>query len=108
MLALAQRTWPPTSRYRVSRSPRWRASDDDRVCLVAAEYGVPQTYREYEQLLAAPEIDAVSVCLPNALHAPVAIAALRAGKHVLVEKPLARNPVEAQRWSKPPRKAGAC
>ncbi len=69
--------------------------DDDRVRRVAAEYGVPQTYREYEQLLAAPGIDAVSVCLPNALHAPVSIAALRAGKHVLVEKPLARNQAEA-------------
>src|SRR5262245_39072520 len=69
--------------------------DDDRVRRVAAEYKVPQTYREYEQLLAAPGIDAVSVCLPNALHAPVSIAALRAGKHVLVEKPLSRNLSEA-------------
>ena len=78
--------------------------DDDRVRQVAAEYSVPQTYREYEQLLAAPGIDAVSVCLPNLLHAPVSIAALQAGKHVLVEKPLARNVDEslamigAARW----------
>ena len=70
--------------------------DDDRVRRVAAEYHVPQTYREYEHLLAAPDIDAVSVCLPNVLHAPVSIAALRAGKHVLVEKPLARNAEEAR------------
>jgi predicted dehydrogenase len=70
--------------------------DDDRVRRVAAEYGVPQTYREYEHLLAAPEIDAVSICLPNALHTPVSIAALQAGKHVLVEKPLARNAAEAR------------
>jgi predicted dehydrogenase len=70
--------------------------DDDRVRRVAAEYSVPQTYREYEHMLAAPGIDAVSVCLPNALHAPVSIAALQAGKHVLVEKPLARNVEEAQ------------
>ncbi len=69
--------------------------DDDRVRRVAAEYQVPQTYREYEQLLAAPGIDAVSICLPNALHEPVSIAALGAGKHVLVEKPLARNSAEA-------------
>src|ERR1041384_6702132 len=61
--------------------------DDDRVRRVAAEYHVPRTYREYEQLLAAPDIDAVSVCLPNILHMPVSIAALRAGKHVLVAKP---------------------
>jgi predicted dehydrogenase len=70
--------------------------DDDRVRRVAAEYHVPQTYHEYADLLAAPDIDAVSVCLPNILHAPVSIAALRAGKHVLVEKPLARSPEEAR------------
>ena len=70
--------------------------DDDRVRRVAAEYNVPQTYREYEHLLASPNIDAVSICLPNILHAPVALAALEAGKHVLVEKPLARNPSESQ------------
>jgi predicted dehydrogenase len=69
--------------------------DDERVRRVADEYGVPQTYREYEQMLAAPGIEAVSICLPNALHAPVSIAALRAGKHVLVEKPLARNQAES-------------
>jgi predicted dehydrogenase len=70
--------------------------DDDRVRRVAAEYHVPRTYREYEHMLAAPDVDAVSVCLPNALHTPVSIAALQAGKHVLVEKPLARNAAEAQ------------
>ncbi|HEU5103812.1 MAG TPA: Gfo/Idh/MocA family oxidoreductase, partial [Roseiflexaceae bacterium] len=70
--------------------------DDDRVRRVAAEYNVPRSYREYEQLLAAPDIDAISVCLPNALHAPVSIAALQAGKHVLVEKPLARTPDEGR------------
>src|SRR4051794_8338530 len=51
--------------------------DDDRVRRVAAEYNVPRSYREYEQLLAAPDIDAVSICLPNALHATVSIAALQ-------------------------------
>src|SRR5690349_3817237 len=70
--------------------------DDDRVRTVAAEYKVPRTYREYEQLLAAPDVDAVSICLPNVLHAPVSIAALQAGKHVLVEKPLARTPAEGR------------
>jgi predicted dehydrogenase len=70
--------------------------DDERVRRVAAEYNVPQTYREYEHLLAAANVHAVSVCLPNALHTPVSIAALEAGKHVLVEKPLARNAAEAQ------------
>ncbi|HEU4323233.1 MAG TPA: Gfo/Idh/MocA family oxidoreductase [Roseiflexaceae bacterium] len=70
--------------------------DDDRVRRVAAEYKVPRTYREYEDLLAATDIDAVSICLPNMLHAPVTLAALQAGKHVLVEKPLARNAEEGR------------
>lgn len=70
--------------------------DDDRVRSVAAEFKVPTTYRHYEELLANPAIDAVSVCLPNFLHAPVAIAALEAGKHVLVEKPLARTTAEGE------------
>lgn len=70
--------------------------DDDRVRRVAAEYNVPQTFREFGDLLAAPHIDAVSICVPNALHAPVTIAALEAGKHVLVEKPLARTSDEGR------------
>lgn len=70
--------------------------DDERVRRVAAEYHVAQTFREYADLLAAPEIDAVSVCLPNALHKPVTLAALAAGKHVLVEKPLARSADEGR------------
>lgn len=71
--------------------------DDDRVRKVAAEYHVPRTYREYTELLADRSIDAVSVCLPNFLHAPVSIAALEAGKHVLVEKPMALNTAECRR-----------
>jgi predicted dehydrogenase len=46
-------------------------------------------YRDIPKLLADPEIDAVDICLPTYLHAPAAISALRAGKHVLVEKPMA-------------------
>ncbi|SFA81725.1 MULTISPECIES: Gfo/Idh/MocA family protein [unclassified Bacillus (in: firmicutes)] len=55
-----------------------------------------KAYSHYEELLGNPEIDAVSVCTPNYLHAPVSIAALNAGKHVLCEKPMATSQDEAK------------
>jgi predicted dehydrogenase len=69
--------------------------NDERAREVAATYAVPETYHDYVDLLARADLDAVSVCLPNALHAPVALAALQHGKHVLVEKPMARTVAEA-------------
>jgi predicted dehydrogenase len=48
-------------------------------------------YEKIDEALADPEIDAIDICLPTDLHASMAIAALTAGKHVLVEKPLALN-----------------
>ena len=59
-----------------------------------------------EEALADPGIDAVDLCLPTHLHAPVTIAALRAGKHVLVEKPMALNGNEAKQMIEEARKAG--
>jgi len=52
-------------------------------------------YRRIEDALAADDIDAVDICLPTDLHAPTAIAALRAGKHVLLEKPMALDTADA-------------
>jgi predicted dehydrogenase len=62
----------------------------------ADKYSVPHVYDSYQALLADPKIDIVSVVTPNALHAPVTIAALQAGKHVHVEKPIALNAAEAR------------
>jgi predicted dehydrogenase len=56
-----------------------------------------KTFERWEDLIADPSIDLVDICLPPALHAPVAIAALKAGKHVLVEKPIALEPADAKR-----------
>ena len=52
------------------------------------EWNVSRTYATAEELLADPDIEAVSICLPNALHYPVTLAAAAAGKHVLCEKPI--------------------
>ena len=54
-------------------------------------------YSDLNALLADPSIDAVDICLPTDLHEPVSVAALRAGKHVLVEKPLALDGASADR-----------
>jgi len=61
----------------------------------AKKLGIPKAYGAYEELLNAPEIDAVYIPLPNHLHVPWSIKALEAGKHVLCEKPLAMTATEA-------------
>jgi predicted dehydrogenase len=61
------------------------------------DFGSVRKYREIEPLLADPAVDAVDICLPTDLHAAVAIEALRAGKHVLVEKPMALDAASARR-----------
>lgn len=55
---------------------------------VARRFDVTAVDTTPEQLLARPDLDLVTIALPNALHAPVAVAALEAGKHVLCEKPM--------------------
>ena len=62
----------------------------------AEEFGIPHQHTDYEKMLTEVDLDAVSVCTPNGLHAPCTIAALESGAHVLVEKPLAMNAVEGQ------------
>ena len=61
------------------------------------EFEIPEAYTDYKKMLRQVKPDAVSVCTPNGLHAPCAIAALNAGAHVIVEKPLAMNAREGQR-----------
>lgn len=69
---------------------------EDRAEKTAEQYGA-KAYTSYEELLAQENVDIVSVCLPNYLHAPVSIAALNAGAHVLCEKPMATSHEEAEK-----------
>ena len=65
----------------------------------ANRYGAPRVFKTLEQALALDVIEAVDVCLPNHLHADAAVASLAAGRHVLVEKPMADNAAEAERMA---------
>ncbi|WP_135552789.1 Gfo/Idh/MocA family protein [Paenibacillus cymbidii] len=55
----------------------------------AKEYDIPHLFKSPEELIASDIVDAVSICVPNQFHAPLTVQALEAGKHVLLEKPMA-------------------
>ncbi len=63
----------------------------------ADRFNIPELVTDYRVLLARPDIDVVSIALPNYLHAAVALASLRAGKHVMLDKPMATNAADAAR-----------
>ncbi len=70
--------------------------NESRAKETAARFGIPKVYKDYEKMLESEKLDAVSVCTPNSLHAPVAIAAFESGCHVICEKPIATNAREGQ------------
>ena len=76
-----------------------------RAAELAAQYG-GKAYESAEAMLADPAIDAVSVCVANHAHAPITIAALKAGKHVLCEKPMATTLAECEEMVKTAHEAG--
>lgn len=69
--------------------------EEDRLAYLGDTYGITNRYRDYQDLLANVQLDAVSIGVPNALHAPIALAAFEHELHVLCEKPLASNSEEA-------------
>ena len=72
----------------------------------ADEHGIEAVYGDHKKMLKGAGVDAVSVCLPNFLHAPISLDALRAGKHVICEKPPALNAAEARRMAAAARAGG--
>ena len=102
--------WGILSTARINRKflPGARAAAETEVVAVAGrelsvaqafarEQEIPRAYGSYDELLADPQIDAVYIPLPNALHVDWTERALRAGKHVLCEKPLSRHAAEVER-----------
>lgn len=72
----------------------------------AGHFGLPAAHASYEALVADPAVDLVYVATPHPWHYPNAALALEAGKHVMVEKPMAMNAAEAQRMLDAARRAG--
>jgi predicted dehydrogenase len=69
--------------------------EPERLAFLAEQHSLPHVYTAWEELVARDDLDVISVCAPNYLHAPITLAALSSGKHVLCEKPLARSGAEA-------------
>src|SRR5258708_31958041 len=70
------------------------------------QFGITREVADADELVKDPEIDAVSICLPNHLHAPIAMAALKAGKHVVCEMPPCLDAAEAKKLSAAATKSG--
>jgi predicted dehydrogenase len=80
--------------------------DDGRLQSAAQEFGVSSTFSDPESMFSQGDLDGVSIAVPNAFHAPLTIAALKAGLHVLCEKPMAMSVAEAKKMEAAARKAG--
>jgi predicted dehydrogenase len=79
----------------------------DKAAALAQKFKIKNQYETVEQMLKSGGVDALVIGTPNFLHAPQAIAALKAGVHVLVEKPMAINAREAEKMMEASAKSGA-
>ncbi len=81
--------------------------DEDRCRRLAAEFNIPRLFSDYRELLAQPDIEAVSVCTPNYLHAPITIAAWRQASTSWWRSRWRRRWLRVKRWCAPRRRPGA-
>jgi predicted dehydrogenase len=72
----------------------------------AMEHGIPRSYGAYQQLVDDPKVDIVYIAAPNSQHRPLALLAIAAGKHVLIEKPMAVDATQAREIADAARAAG--
>lgn len=81
--------------------------NEDAAREFAQKFGISRVETDWRTVVEDPEIDVVDICTPGKLHAPIAIAALNAGKHVLCEKPLANTLEEAEAMTDAAERAAA-
>lgn len=79
---------------------------DKNLAIMRDKFGVAELFKDWREMLAKTQLDAVSICTPNYLHYQPTLDALNAGLHVLVEKPLAMNAKEGQAMTDLARKKG--
>lgn len=88
---------PILSKLRGARLQAVCDADRAKAAAIANRFEIPGVYRNDEQVFASDDVDAVIICTPSHLHEEQAIAALEAGKYVLVERPLALDSAGAER-----------
>lgn len=81
-------------------------SNEDSVTTIAKQWGFENSAKEWEKVVSDPEIDVIDIAAPSKMHARIAIAAARAGKHVFCEKPLALTLDDAKKMLDAVREAG--
>ncbi|MCB1122460.1 MAG: Gfo/Idh/MocA family oxidoreductase, partial [Verrucomicrobiae bacterium] len=72
----------------------------------AKQYGIEKAYGDWRLLVDDPDLDVIDVATPTNLHAPIALATIKAGKHILVDKPMALTTSEARQMLKAAERAG--
>lgn len=80
--------------------------DGERAAAFARKFDIPHAFSDLREVLARPDISAVSIVTPDAFHTPLSLACLRAGRHVLCEKPLALNYPDARKMARAAARAG--